>query len=63
MAEASVPRLELFFAGVGRSGLRWRRVKETLEVMKIPTDTVKRDWSLAKVWLFPTLGGGSLDGA
>jgi RNA polymerase sigma factor (TIGR02999 family) len=38
-------------------------VKETAEVMKISSDTVKRDWNLAKVWLLRELGGGSRDGA
>lgn len=38
-------------------------VKETAEVMKISTDTVKRDWKIAKVWLFRELRGGTRDGA
>ena len=38
-------------------------VKETAEVMKISTDTVKRDWKFAKVWLLRDLRGGAPHGA
>jgi len=34
-------------------------VKETAEVMKVSTDTVMRDWKLAKVWLLRELRGGA----
>lgn len=33
-------------------------VEETAEVLKVSTDTVKRDWRLAKLWLLRELGGG-----
>ncbi|MBN2318734.1 MAG: sigma-70 family RNA polymerase sigma factor [Acidobacteria bacterium] len=32
-------------------------VKETAEVLKVSTETVKRDWRLAKVWLLRHLKG------
>jgi DNA-directed RNA polymerase specialized sigma24 family protein len=38
-------------------------VKETAEVLKVSTDTVMRDWSLAKVWLLRELRGGARHGA
>ena len=38
-------------------------VKETAEVLKVSTDTVMRDWKLAKVWLLRELSGGAPDGA
>ena len=38
-------------------------VKETAEVMKLSSDTVMRDWKLAKVWLLRELRGGTPDGA
>jgi len=44
-----------FFGGLG--------VKETAEVMKVSTDTVMRDWKLAKVWLLRDLRGGARHGA
>jgi len=37
--------------------------KETAEVMKISSDTVKRDWKFAKVWLLRDLRGGAGHGA
>jgi len=37
-------------------------VKETAEVLKVSTDTVMRDWSLAKVWLLRELRGGARHG-
>src|SRR5262249_871572 len=43
-----------FFGGLG--------VKETAEVMKVSTDTVKRDWKFAKVWLLRDLRGGARHG-
>jgi len=44
-----------FFGGLG--------VKETAEVMNVSTDTVMRDWKLAKVWLLRELSGGGRHGA
>jgi len=44
-----------FFGGLG--------VKETAEVLKVSTDTVMRDWKLAKVWLLRDLRGGTPHGA
>jgi RNA polymerase sigma factor (TIGR02999 family) len=38
-------------------------VKETAEVMKVSTETVMRDWKLAKVWLLRDLRGGAPHGA
>ncbi|HET9306112.1 MAG TPA: sigma-70 family RNA polymerase sigma factor [Candidatus Sulfotelmatobacter sp.] len=38
-------------------------VKETAEVMKVSSETVMRDWKIAKVWLFRELRGGDRDGA
>jgi len=32
-------------------------VEETAEVLKVSTDTVKRDWRLAKLWLLRELEG------
>ena len=32
-------------------------VEETSEVMHVSTDTVKRDWRLAKLWLLRELDG------
>jgi RNA polymerase sigma factor (sigma-70 family) len=31
--------------------------EETSEVLKVSTETVLRDWKLAKVWLLRELGG------
>ena len=36
-------------------------VRETAEVMGISEPTVKRDWALARAWLFRRLGGVSAD--
>ena len=36
-------------------------VKEAAEVLKVSTDTVKRDWRLAKVWLLGELRGEQND--
>ena len=44
-----------FFGGLG--------VKETAEVLKVSTDTVMRDWKLAKVWLLRDLREGTPHGA
>jgi RNA polymerase sigma-70 factor (ECF subfamily) len=33
-------------------------VKETAEVLKVSSDTVMRDWKMAKVWLLRELSGG-----
>jgi RNA polymerase sigma factor (TIGR02999 family) len=38
-------------------------VKETAEVMKISSDTVMRDWKMAKVWLLRELSEGAAHGA
>ncbi len=38
-------------------------VKEAAEVLKVSTDTVKRDWRLAKVWLLGELRGEQNDEA
>ena len=35
-------------------------VEETAEVLKVSTDTVKRDWRLAKLWLLRELEGPGL---
>jgi hypothetical protein len=32
-------------------------VEETAEVLKVSPATVRRDWSIAKVWLYRELGG------
>ncbi len=37
-------------------------LEETAEVMKVSSDTVLRDWKLAKSWLRCELSGESLDG-
>ena len=40
-------------------------VEETAEVLKVSTDTVKRDWRLAKLWLLRELEGpgpGAVEG-
>lgn len=34
-------------------------VEETAEVLKISTDTVKRDWRMAKLWLLKELDGAA----
>jgi RNA polymerase sigma factor (TIGR02999 family) len=34
-------------------------VEETADVLHLSTDTIKRDWRLAKVWLSRELGGAS----
>jgi RNA polymerase sigma factor (TIGR02999 family) len=36
--------------------------EETAEVLKVSTVTVRRDWSMAKAWLYRELGGGGTDG-
>jgi RNA polymerase sigma factor (TIGR02999 family) len=38
-------------------------VKETAEVLKVSSETVMRDWRLAKVWLLRDLSGGKRRGA
>lgn len=38
-------------------------VKEASEVLKVSTDTVMRDWKLAKVWLLRELSEGEAHGA
>lgn len=37
-------------------------VAETAEVLKVSPATVRRDWSIAKLWLYRELGGGASDG-
>src|ERR1700751_4414197 len=37
-------------------------VEETAEVLKASPATVRRDWSIAKLWLYRELGGGASDG-
>ena len=37
-------------------------VEETAEVLKVSSATVRRDWSIAKFWLYRELGGGTGDG-
>ena len=36
-------------------------VEETAEVLHVSTDTIKRDWRLAKLWLLRELEGGRVD--
>ena len=36
--------------------------EETAEVLKVSPATVRRDWSIAKFWLYRELGGGNADG-
>src|SRR5690349_755563 len=36
--------------------------EETAEVLKVSPATVRRDWSIAKLWLYRELGGGNADG-
>jgi RNA polymerase sigma factor (TIGR02999 family) len=38
-------------------------VKETAEVLKVSSDTVMRDWKMAKVWLLRELSGDKHHGA
>ena len=38
-------------------------VEETAEVLKVSPATVRRDWSIAKFWLYRELGGGTCDGS
>ncbi len=38
-------------------------VEETAEVLKVSSDTVLRDWKLAKVWLLRELKGSNPDGS
>lgn len=37
-------------------------VEETAEVLKISKETVKRDWSFAKLWLLREMGGEAPSG-
>ncbi|HLJ16643.1 MAG TPA: sigma-70 family RNA polymerase sigma factor [Bryobacteraceae bacterium] len=37
-------------------------VEETAEVLKVSPATVRRDWSIAKLWLYRELDGGMGDG-
>src|ERR1700686_2193482 len=36
--------------------------EETAEVLKVSPATVRRDWSIARLWLYRELGGGTGDG-
>lgn len=36
--------------------------EETAEVLKVSPATVRRDWQIAKLWLYRELGGGADDG-
>jgi len=38
-------------------------IEETAEVLKVSPATVRRDWSIAKLWLYRELGGGTGDGS
>jgi len=38
-------------------------VEETAEVLQISSETVMRDWSMARAWLMRELDGGGRDGA
>ena len=38
-------------------------VEETAEVFKVSSDTVQREWKVAKLWLLRQLGGEACDGA
>lgn len=38
-------------------------VEETAEALKVSSETVKRDWRLAKAWLLRELAGGAADEA
>jgi len=37
-------------------------VEETAEVLQVSAATVRRDWSIAKFWLYRELGGGTSNG-
>ena len=37
-------------------------VEEAAEVLRVSPATVRRDWSIAKLWLYRELGGGTGDG-
>jgi len=37
-------------------------IEETAEVLKVSPVTVRRDWSVAKVWLYRELTGRTADG-
>jgi DNA-directed RNA polymerase specialized sigma24 family protein len=37
-------------------------LKETAEALKISTDTVTREWNLAKAWLLREMDGERCDG-
>ena len=36
--------------------------EESAEVLRISPETVKRDWKLAKAWLYREVTGGTIDG-
>ena len=53
--ERKVQIIEMrFFGGLS--------LEETAEVLKVSPGTVRRDWSIAKLWLYRELGGGTRDG-
>ena len=53
--ERKVQIIEMrFFGGLS--------VEETAEVLRVSPGTVRRDWSIAKLWLYRELGGGARDG-
>ena len=53
--ERKVQIIEMrFFGGLS--------LEETAEVLKVSAGTVRRDWSIAKLWLYRELGGGTRDG-
>jgi DNA-directed RNA polymerase specialized sigma24 family protein len=37
-------------------------VEETAEALQVSAATVRRDWSIAKFWLYRELGGGTSNG-
>lgn len=52
--ERKVQIIEMrFFGGLS--------IEETAEVLKVSPGTVRRDWSIAKLWLYRELGGGTRD--
>src|ERR1700730_18663192 len=58
LARLDPPKVQIiemrFFGGLS--------VEETAEVLKVSPATVRRDWSIAKFWLYRELGGGTGDG-
>ena len=58
LARLDPPKVQIiemrFFGGLS--------VEETAEVLRVSPATVRRDWSIAKFWLYRELGGGAGDG-